>query len=175
MWFASVSNNILWFAFLKAMYRSTIGRWLSGTIVFKVTAKGLQKLNNLPLRDIWMATLWFIFSMVTLIFGLVHYFQGGVMDTPLAISIIFMVYNLIPQYLLLQYTVYRPRIFFTLVCRFMMLLSTTMAILGVVLVWVLYPDNYSFTDTLTNSLVFFDSQRIGQLPSNYRIPWRQST
>jgi hypothetical protein len=50
MWFASVSNNILWFAFLKAMNRATLGRWLSGTIVFKVTAKGLQRMKDLPIR-----------------------------------------------------------------------------------------------------------------------------
>lgn len=102
MWFASVSNCVLWFAFLKAMWRATVGRWLSGTIVFKVTAKGLQKLNNLPFRDVWMAAIFFTFSLVSLIFGLVRFFDGGVLDTPLAISIIFMVYNLVPQYLLLQ-------------------------------------------------------------------------
>jgi hypothetical protein len=144
MWFASVSNCILWFAFLKAMYRATVGRWLSGTIVFKVTAKGLQRLNSLPLRDVWMSSIWFVFSLVSLIFGMVHFFKGGVLDSPLAISLIFMVYNLVPQYLLLQYAVYRSRMFFNAVCRLAMLLSTAMAVTGVVLVWVLYPKTYDY-------------------------------
>ena len=48
-----------------------------------------------------MSVLFFTSTLVCLIFGLVHFFSGP-LDTPLAISIIFMVYNLIPQYLLLQ-------------------------------------------------------------------------
>jgi cellulose synthase/poly-beta-1,6-N-acetylglucosamine synthase-like glycosyltransferase len=144
MWFAGVSNSILWFAFLKALSRATVGRWLSGTIVFKVTAKGLQRLNSLPLRDVWMSSIWLVFSLVTLIFGLVHFFKGGVLDTPLAISLIFMVYNLVPQVLLLLYAAYRPRTFFNVVCRIAMLLSTAMIVLGLVLVWVLYPKSYDY-------------------------------
>lgn len=175
MWFASVSNSILWFAYFKAMYRSTVGRWLSGTIVFKVTAKGLQKLNNLPLRDVWMAFVWFIFSITTLIFGLVHFFKGQNWDTPLAISLIFMVYNLIPQYLLLQYAVFRPRMFFNAVCRLSMLISTAMAILGLALIWALYPRTYDLHSALGSSLYFMDTQRVGQLPDNFRVSWRQST
>lgn len=33
--------------------------------------------------------------------GLIHFFRGP-LDTPLAISLIFMIYNLVPQFLLLQ-------------------------------------------------------------------------
>ena len=59
--------------------------------------------NSLQLlrRDVWMSALFFIASLVCLIFGLVHFFRGP-LDTPLAISLIFMVYNLVPQFLLLQ-------------------------------------------------------------------------
>ena len=45
-----VSNSILWFAFLKAMYRATLGRWIAGRITFKVTAKGLQRIAEMPIR-----------------------------------------------------------------------------------------------------------------------------
>ena len=54
MWFSSVANSILWFAFLKAMYRATLGRWIDGKITFKVTAKGLQRLADLPIRWVGM-------------------------------------------------------------------------------------------------------------------------
>ena len=101
MWFASVSNSILWWAYLKAMYRATLGRWLSGTIVFKVTAKGLQRMKDLPFRDVWMSLLFTMAMLASLILGLVHFFRGP-LDTPLCISLVYMVYNLIPQYLLLQ-------------------------------------------------------------------------
>jgi hypothetical protein len=48
-----------------------------------------------------MALLMISAMIASLVTGLVHYFRG-VADTPLAISLIFMVYNIIPQYLLLQ-------------------------------------------------------------------------
>lgn len=174
MWFAAVANSILWWAFLKAMYRATIGKWLAGTIVFKVTAKGLQKLNNLPIRDLWMATLWFLFSLVSLIFGLITYIRGEVTDTPLAISIIFIAYNMIPLYLLIQYACFRGPLVYNLICKIMMFLSTFLSLLGVVLVWLLYPRAYNYSDALGNSLFFLDSQRLGTLPENFRVSWRQS-
>lgn len=174
MWFAAVANSILWWAFLKAMYRATIGKWFAGTIVFKVTAKGLQKLNNLPIRDLWMATLWFLFSIVSLIFGLITYVRGEVTDTPLAISIIFIAYNMIPLYLLIQYACFRGPLVYNLICKTMMFLSTFLSLLGVVLVWILYPRAYDYSDALGSSLFFLDSQRLGTLPENFRVPWRQS-
>lgn len=174
MWFAAVANSILWWAFLKAMYRATIGKWFAGTIVFKVTAKGLQKLNNLPIRDLWMATLWFLFSIVSLIFGLITYVRGEVTDTPLAISIIFIAYNMIPLYLLIQYACFRGPLVYNLICKAMMFLSTFLSLLGVVLVWLLYPRAYDYSDALGSSLFFLDSQRLGTLPENFRVPWRQS-
>jgi len=174
MWFAAVANSILWWAFLKAMYRATIGRWFAGTLVFKVTAKGLQKLSNLPIRDLWMATLWFLFSIVSLVFGLITYIQGGVTDTPLAISIIFICYNLIPLYLLIQYAVYRQAPIYNLICRVMMFLSTFLSLLGVVLVWLLYPRAYDYGAALANGLFFMDTQRLGELPDDFRVPWRST-
>lgn len=35
---------------LQAMYRATLGRFLAGRITFKVTAKGLQRIADLPIR-----------------------------------------------------------------------------------------------------------------------------
>lgn len=141
--------------------------------------------------------LFFLSSLVCLIFGLVHFFRGP-LDTPLAISLIFMVYNMIPQFLLLQvrawgllggagrrggktawqgalsmdslldtsnracqhhsplhtpapsshpssqYVVYRKPLVFNAVCKLAMLLSTAVLILGVVLVWLLYPRSYDY-------------------------------
>ena len=54
-----------------------------------------------PRRDVWVSALFFIASVVCLGFGLAHFFRGP-LDTPLAISLIFMIYNIIPQFLLLQ-------------------------------------------------------------------------
>jgi len=119
-----------------------------------------------------MSAVWFIFSLVTLIVGLVHFFKGGVLNTPLAISLIFMIYNLLPQYLLLQYASFRPRMFFNTVCRVAMILSTFLGIFGLVLIWILYPKSYDYKSALGSSLYFLDTQRVGALPPNFRVAWR---
>lgn len=54
------------------------------------------------------------------------------------------VYNLIPQYLLLQYTLYRKPLVFNAICKLAMLLSSAVLVLGVVLVWLLYPRAYDY-------------------------------
>jgi hypothetical protein len=54
------------------------------------------------------------------------------------------VYNIIPQYLLLQYTLYRKPLVFNAICKAAMLLSTAVLVLGVVLVWLLYPRSYDY-------------------------------
>lgn len=127
-----------------------------------------------------MSLLFFVSSLVCLIFGLVHFFRGP-LDTPLAISLLFMTYNLIPQGLLLQvgsclstggqlagwrlllrcltccppthapllppeqYTLYRKPLVFNAICKAAMLLSTILLVLGVVLVWLLYPRSYNYS------------------------------
>ncbi|KAI7842235.1 hypothetical protein COHA_004148 [Chlorella ohadii] len=149
MWFSSVANSILWFAFLKAMYRATLGRWIDGKITFKVTAKGLQRIADLPIR--WVFGGWL----------------GGRRAGR-------QVYNIIPQFLLLQYVVYRKPLVFNAVCKLAMLLSTAVLILGVVLVWLLYPRSYDYKQALGNTMLFFDSQREGNLPlsTSAAVPWR---
>ncbi|KDD72154.1 hypothetical protein H632_c3780p0, partial [Helicosporidium sp. ATCC 50920] len=171
MWFSGIANNVLWYAFLKAMYRATIGRWIDGNIVFKVTAKGLQRMGALPLRDVWMALFFFTTMLVTLIFGLVHYSRGPA-STPLTISLIFMAMNLLPNYLLLQYALWRPRVLFNAVCKVAMFLTTALMILGLVLVWCLYPRSYNFGAALGSGVFFLDTQRVGALPADYPVSWR---
>lgn len=52
-------------------------------------------------RDVWMSLLFVLAMISTLILGLVHWSRGNT-ETPLIISLVYMVYNIIPQYLLLQ-------------------------------------------------------------------------
>lgn len=52
-------------------------------------------------RDVWPSLLFMGFMLPSFIFGTVHLFKSGVIDTPLAISLIYMLYNMIPQCLLL--------------------------------------------------------------------------
>jgi hypothetical protein len=45
-----------------------------------------------------------------------------------------------------QYAAYNARWFFNAVCKIMMFCSTLLMILGLVLIWILYPTSYNYTD-----------------------------
>lgn len=47
---------------------------------------------------------------------------------------------------MLQYAVFRKRPYFNWICKVAMLLSTLCAIGGVILIWVLYPKSYNYSD-----------------------------
>jgi hypothetical protein len=51
-----------------------------------------------------------------------------------------------PSVVCLQYTLYRKPMVFNALCKLAMLLSTAMLVLGIVLVWLLYPRTYSYQE-----------------------------
>jgi len=62
----------------------------------------LCKHAYLPVRrDVWVSLLFVLAMVSTLILGLVHWSRGNT-ETPLIISLVYMIYNLVPQCLLLQ-------------------------------------------------------------------------
>jgi hypothetical protein len=67
-------------------------------------AQGVSRLTDSAFGDLWMPFLVFTLMLVTLIIGLCKLFGGPNIGTTLTISIIWMIYNLIPPYLLLHYT-----------------------------------------------------------------------
>ncbi len=52
-------------------------------------------------RDVWVSLLFVLAMISTLILGLVHWSRGNT-ETPLIISLVYMIYILVPQCLLLQ-------------------------------------------------------------------------
>ena len=65
LWFANVANNILWWTFVKAAYRSASS--LSGkTLTFKSTLKGKGMLVAKNLGDLWMPTTCLLALLVSL-------------------------------------------------------------------------------------------------------------
>lgn len=43
---------------------------------------------------------------------------------------------------------------------------------SLVLIWLLYPRDINYSQAVTDSYKFYDAERIGQLPANFRINWR---
>ena len=53
LWFANISNAILWFTYVKGCFRVLSGMFGS-KITFKTTLKGAGKLLNSAIGDLWM-------------------------------------------------------------------------------------------------------------------------
>ena len=65
LWFANVANNILWWTFVKAAYRSANS--MSGkTLTFKSTLKGKGMMAARNLGDLWMPAVCLLALLVSL-------------------------------------------------------------------------------------------------------------
>jgi hypothetical protein len=73
----------------------------------------------------------------------------------------------------LQYAAFRPRPFFNAVCKLCALFSTALMVLGLVLIWILYPKPFNYNEALSKSVYFYSTQKLGVLPRNYPVPWRK--
>ena len=69
LWFANISNMILWFTYVKGAWRALTGKFGAG-ITFKTTIKGAGKLLDSVLGDLWMPGACFILSAISLGYGI---------------------------------------------------------------------------------------------------------
>ncbi len=74
------------------------------TITFKSTLKGINKLADSSFGDLWMPFLSALIMIVTLGLGIQKLASGPTVITTLAISVVWIVYGLIPPYLLFHYS-----------------------------------------------------------------------
>ncbi len=119
-----------------------------------------------------MAMLTLAVLITSFIVGVIH-ISNGPIKSPLIISLLWVVYNAVPQVLLLWYTfITKHGRLFGIVCRLAQLISMVAAIGAIVLVWPMIPPTYEYSDAVNMQWFFYQSQMSGVLPSNYVVPWR---
>lgn len=69
---------------------------------------------------------------------------GSTVNSPLAISVVWCVYNALPHFLVLWYVLVSKGISLQYLCRFCILLSFFCGSIAVGLIWGLYPRTYSY-------------------------------
>ena len=57
----------------------------------------------------------------------------------------------------------------------MFILSYLSAMCAILLLWFVYPKEFDFGEAAGDSLLFYDAQRVGQLPADNPIPWRSDS
>ena len=103
LWFAGIANNILWWTFAKACVNALLAK-VGKAVTFKATLKGVSKLAQSALGDIWLPLVTFILLATSLGIGIGKLAAGPTVITTLSISLAWMVYGMIPPFLLLHYT-----------------------------------------------------------------------
>lgn len=66
--------------------------------------QGFSQLTDSSFGDLWMPFVVFVTNIVSLAIGLHKLFAGPTIASTLTISCIWIIYNLVPVYLLLHYT-----------------------------------------------------------------------
>ena len=177
IFFATVANNILWWTFIKACWKSLLslipGR---AKITFKTTMKGAAgRLANSAIGDLWMPALSFVSLTVTLGIGISKLAHGPTVVTTLSISVVWIIYSMISPTLLLIYALGMRGRVLAAACKVCFLLSYVCSLLALMLLWAVYPAEYDSGRAAGASLRFYEAQRLGELPAGNRVAFRGNT
>ena len=99
---------------------------------------------NKAIGDLWMPAVCFVLLLASIGQGLKQLFTSGSVTSPLAISIIWAVYNAIPPFLVLWYAIVGKGVMLQYLCRLLMLTSFFCGAAAIGLLWGLYPEEYNF-------------------------------
>ncbi|CAL8466081.1 g5617 [Coccomyxa elongata] len=175
LWFASIANNILWWTFVKACTRTIYAALGLKAMNFKTTIKGAARIGQIAMGDMWVHVLSFILLVVSLGVGVHKLINGPTVITTLAISVVWIVYALIPPFLLIWYTFIGRGGTLNFWCRVMFLVSYAASILALLLLWAVYPQDYNYGQAAGKGLLFYPANAVGQLPADNPIPWRSDS
>ena len=70
LWFAGLANQLFWWTYAKAAWRTFTSAVCCSTITFKATAKGGSKVGKSAFRDIWIHVLTLLINTLTVAVGL---------------------------------------------------------------------------------------------------------
>lgn len=184
LWFAQVANSILWWTFVKACWRAA-GAAFGKSMTFKTTLKGANALMNKAIGDLWMPTTCFLALMSALGFGLYKAATGPSVVSTLSISLIWIMYNAIPPYLLLHYNFIGRGQTLRWACTVCYWMTTALSLAALVLLWLVYPPLYDYGKIVDASLSFYDTQRVGPILRNgtngtvagpaFPVAWRNAS
>ncbi len=178
IFFATVANNILWWTFVKACFNSLLSL-IPGRkkITFKTTMKGSGALAMAAsaIGDLWMPTLSFAALAASLGVGVSKLAAGPSVVTTLSISVVWILYGMIPSFLLLWYTFIGRGSTLAFMCRACFVLSYACSLLALMLLWAVYPAEFDYGAAAGESLKFYEASRLGELPAANPIAFRGST
>lgn len=98
--------------------------------------------------------------------------QSATINSPLAISVLWCVYQMIAPGLVLLYACISKGLLLQYACRLGIILSFFTGVTAVALMWGLYPPNYNFAQVTAMSSFYNSAQRVGDLPASNDVSWR---
>lgn len=181
LWFSNVSTVIMFFTYMKACFNIFVRTYISKkALSFKSTAKTggvFSRLTNSSLSDLFLPLGILIALIVSFGIGLSRAIAGATVKTTLLVSLVWMLFNMIPFYLLLHYTFIGRGSTLKLMSKILMLASFVLGIMALGFIWWLYPKELDYTGALNKSITFFQSQQVGQATAangGFGVNWRQA-
>lgn len=175
LFFSNISTVLMFWTFVKAFWRSLIAKTRFGNITFKTTLKGFGRLQNSAIGDLWVPITVFVASAVSLGIGISKVVNSGQPKTTLLVSLLWMIFNMVPPFLLLWYWLIGRGTTLRFICKIAFVLTTVCGIGALVLIWLLYPKPFDYSGAIRNNFVFLQSMQVGTLPQNsLSVPWRST-
>ena len=151
---------------MKACWRA-LGGAFGRSITFKTTLKGADALRAKSVGDLWMPTTSFLALASALGFGMFKAATGPAVVSTLSISLIWIIYNAIPPYLLLHYNFIGKGQTLRLACTICHLMTTGLSLGALVLLWLVYPPEVREEEVFELFFFFFLRVRVFLFSSQF--------
>jgi hypothetical protein len=147
LWLANISSVLLFYPYLKNSFLTPIKQVLGQTMEFKTTLKG-GNAGGFNLRTFGPALIIVILNIVTFSVGLATFDTN--INAAKAISLCWIVFNIVPHLLLLLNAYF--------ICKICMFVTNASGILAIILMWLLYPREVKFVKPLAASIKFMQAR-----------------
>ncbi|KAK9785109.1 hypothetical protein WJX73_003901 [Symbiochloris irregularis] len=153
LWFATISNNILWWTYVKGFWRAFAGTKLGNTLTFKATLKGSARFAGASFGNVAVPGLTLGAMIASLGFGIAQLIKGGTVVTTLSISLVWILYGLVPPFLLMWYNFVGKGATLRLLCKIGFIVTSLSGVAALV----------DYNTALTKSYQFYGSQMLGPI------------
>ncbi|KAK9845258.1 hypothetical protein WJX81_001552 [Elliptochloris bilobata] len=197
IFFSVTAGNMFWFAYAKATFNTLFSAAMHRQIKFKTTEKSIMaadvtdaankavkksKTARSPLavawmnvQDVWIHIVTFVLCAATAACGgyrLHNEYNNNVAQTlSILVSMGWALYNMTAPFLLIYFCLFGSR-GLRVITTFAAVLSSCIVGAIVILIWIVLPNEYDYSNVLRMSLRFYAAQRSGALPADNPIPWR---
>eukprot|EP00891_Asterochloris_glomerata_P004594 jgi/Astpho2/4594/Aster-00171 len=175
-YFASLNGSLMWWTYLRNLGEVVLGRVMPKYNAFKISKvpggeKADQSKAGIQTRVLEAVAV--LLATILADPGPAKLgSEGGYQSQPLALCLVWTLFNIIPLALMFCYVAMRKHWTFMWACILGFFASIILVGVAVILLWVLLPGRMNFATIADDATFSYRAQRVGTLPADNDVSWR---